>query len=92
MENLNTIETNDELAITLTAHELDDRSVNEGSLREKQSRIRKLFRAGWKVRELAEKFNVSYEWARRIAKNVAYDYDDVTVEAAADDLAVPVAF
>jgi hypothetical protein len=83
MENTNSVAVAE---ITLTAHDLSDRTVRDGSLRERESSIRGMFERGWSIRTIAKHFDVSYEWARRIAKNVAYDYDDVTIEAAVDEV------
>ena len=62
-------------------HELQDRKVNNGSLRGFEPQLRWLALNGWSVKALAVTFGVSYEWMRRIVKNVAYDYNEDLAEA-----------
>jgi hypothetical protein len=72
--NLIAIAAVEELDLNVVIHELDDRGLNVGSAREHTSVARWLFDSGSSVRSIASVLGKSYEWTRRIVKNVAYDY------------------
>jgi hypothetical protein len=78
--------------LSLTAHDLEDRSRNASSLRQLTQEIRYAFVHGTTVKTLAARYGASYEWVRRIAKNVAYDYDDATIELVNENEPVAVTF
>jgi molybdenum-dependent DNA-binding transcriptional regulator ModE len=56
------------------AHDLTDRTSRVASLRTRRSELQQLRRAGSSIRDIAQEAGVSYEWAWRVVKNVAYDY------------------
>lgn len=66
---------------------LSDRRENENSTRAHASTMRWLFESGSSIRQIANIFGKSYEWTRRIVKDLAYDYADDSISAS--ELSIP---
>jgi hypothetical protein len=72
---------------SLSAYELTDRGQREG-LRDHASTVRWLVESGSSLKSVAATFGKSYEWTRRVAKNVAYEYDNAALELVPTDVAL----